>query len=162
VFGTAPLAIASWTTAKLPDILHSEELKMLKSGILRLYHKHVTHELRYDLIFIFSQNYFIVFSFEFPRVIFFSSFVCLLKFRFLFDSFLLSLHPSNHLNIFVLCKFISFFVLCSAEDDPDINKEYQRQRQFLEKNIDSLNRKLQKDAAVSKKDNLRIIQVLFL
>ncbi len=46
-----------------------------------------------------------------------------------------------------------------AEDDPDINKEYQRQRTFLEKNIDSLNRKLQKDASVHKKDHLRIIQV---
>jgi hypothetical protein len=61
--------------------------------------------------------------------------------------------------IFDCVTWSDHMLIRRAEDDPDINKEYQRQRTFLEKNIDSLNRKLQKDASVHKKDHLRIIQV---
>ena len=45
-----------------------------------------------------------------------------------------------------------------AEADPDVHKEYQRQRYYLEKSVDTLKRKLDKDNTVHKKENVRIIQ----
>jgi hypothetical protein len=39
----------------------------------------------------------------------------------------------------------------------DIDRDYNRQRNYLEKNVDSLNAKLTKDLTVHKKDNLRIM-----
>jgi WD40 repeat protein len=39
----------------------------------------------------------------------------------------------------------------------DVHKDYQRQRHYLEKNVDSLNDKLAKDMVVHKKDNQRIM-----
>eukprot|EP00455_Lapot_gusevi_P006271 TRINITY_DN12691_c0_g1_i7.p1 TRINITY_DN12691_c0_g1~~TRINITY_DN12691_c0_g1_i7.p1 ORF type:complete len:419 (+),score=95.25 TRINITY_DN12691_c0_g1_i7:55-1311(+) len=45
-----------------------------------------------------------------------------------------------------------------GEVDTDMHQEYQRRRYFLEKNIDSLKRKLEKDAEVHKKENKRIVQ----
>jgi WD40 repeat protein len=40
----------------------------------------------------------------------------------------------------------------------DIHKDYQRQRHYLERSVDSLNMKLTKDMKVHKKDNQRIMQ----
>ncbi len=71
--------------------MYGEDLKLLKHGMKKLFHKHVTHEMK-------------------------------------------------------------------AEDDPDVNREYQRQRYFLEKTMDTIQTKLAKDAKVHKKDNLRIVQ----
>ncbi len=46
----------------------------------------------------------------------------------------------------------------AAEVDPDVAKEYKRQRQFLEKSVDALKHKLSNDMKVRKQDNLRIMQ----
>ena len=45
-----------------------------------------------------------------------------------------------------------------AEVSTDAHKEYQRQRYYLEKNVDSLKHKLIKDNQVHKKENIRILQ----
>jgi len=42
--------------------------------------------------------------------------------------------------------------------DTDMHKEYNRQRDFLEKSVDSLKRKLEKDSQVHRIDNMRIMQ----
>merc|ERR1719243_53409 len=42
--------------------------------------------------------------------------------------------------------------------DTDMQKEYNRQRDYLEKSVDSLKRKLQKDSEVHRIDNMRIMQ----
>eukprot|EP00741_Cyanophora_paradoxa_P020094 tig00021234_g19395.t1 len=42
--------------------------------------------------------------------------------------------------------------------DSDIQKEYQRQRDYLEKTVDSLKRKLAKDVEMHRQDNMRIMQ----
>merc|ERR1711959_511151 len=44
------------------------------------------------------------------------------------------------------------------ELDADTQKEYNRQRDYLEKSVDSLKRKLQKDSEVHRIDNMRIMQ----
>merc|ERR1719484_236695 len=44
------------------------------------------------------------------------------------------------------------------ELDTDSQKEYNRQRDYLEKSVDSLKRKLQKDSEVHRIDNMRIMQ----
>eukprot|EP00747_Dinoflagellata_sp_TGD_P106606 gnl/TRDRNA2_/TRDRNA2_169896_c0_seq1.p1 gnl/TRDRNA2_/TRDRNA2_169896_c0~~gnl/TRDRNA2_/TRDRNA2_169896_c0_seq1.p1 ORF type:complete len:264 (+),score=78.49 gnl/TRDRNA2_/TRDRNA2_169896_c0_seq1:48-794(+) len=44
------------------------------------------------------------------------------------------------------------------ELDPDIQREYNRQRDYLEKSVESLKRKLQKDSEVHRQDNMRILQ----
>merc|ERR1719243_263761 len=44
------------------------------------------------------------------------------------------------------------------ELDTDMQKEYNRQRDYLEKSVDSLKRKLQKDSEVHRIDNMRIMQ----
>merc|ERR1712070_672908 len=44
------------------------------------------------------------------------------------------------------------------ELDQDIQKEYQRQKEYLEKSVESLKRKLQKDSEVHRQDNMRIMQ----
>jgi len=43
--------------------------------------------------------------------------------------------------------------------DHDIQKEYNRQRDYLEKTVDSLKRKLSKDMDLHKTDSMRIMQV---
>lgn len=45
-----------------------------------------------------------------------------------------------------------------AEADTDIHEEYQRQRYYLEKSVDTLKQKMSKDAKVHKKENIRIVQ----
>merc|ERR1712118_530927 len=40
----------------------------------------------------------------------------------------------------------------------DIQKEYQRQKEYLEKSVESLKRKLQKDSEVHRQDNMRVMQ----
>merc|ERR1719446_1052351 len=42
--------------------------------------------------------------------------------------------------------------------DTDMQKEYNRQRDYLEKSVDSLKRKLEKDSQVHRIDNMRIMQ----
>merc|ERR1712048_188728 len=44
------------------------------------------------------------------------------------------------------------------ELDADIQQEYNRQRDYLEKSVDSLKRKLLKDSEVHRQDNTRILQ----
>merc|ERR1719276_42184 len=44
------------------------------------------------------------------------------------------------------------------ELDSDIQREYNRQRDYLEKSVESLKRKLQKDSEVHRQDNMRILQ----
>merc|ERR550514_2407564 len=44
------------------------------------------------------------------------------------------------------------------ELDTDMQKEYNRQRDYLEKSVDSLKRKLEKDSKVHRIDNMRIMQ----
>merc|ERR1712193_145628 len=44
------------------------------------------------------------------------------------------------------------------ELDQDIQKEYQRQKEYLEKSVESLKRKLQKDSEVHRQDNMRVMQ----
>mmetsp|Transcript_155 Transcript_155/g.483 ORF Transcript_155/g.483 Transcript_155/m.483 type:complete len:1201 (-) Transcript_155:691-4293(-) len=46
----------------------------------------------------------------------------------------------------------------AAEVDHDIQKEYNRQRDYLEKTVDSLKRKLGKDMELHRADNMRIMQ----
>eukprot|EP00399_MALV-I-05_sp_L67-4_P000141 gene141-48_t len=46
----------------------------------------------------------------------------------------------------------------TVEDDTDAQKEYNRQRDYLEKSVDSLKRKLAKDSEVHRVDNMRIMQ----
>lgn len=94
---------------QLPSELHSEELKMLKIGIKKLYHKHVTGEVKADE------------GAEF---------------------------------CFLFCE-IQFWVIIS---DPDRSNDFQRQRHYLEKSVESLKSKLEKDAALHKKENLRIMR----
>merc|ERR1719378_1562359 len=44
------------------------------------------------------------------------------------------------------------------ELDSDIQREYNRQREYLEKSVESLKRKLIKDSEVHRQDNMRIMQ----
>jgi len=44
------------------------------------------------------------------------------------------------------------------ELDPDIQREYSRQRAYLEKSVESLKRKLLKDSECRKHDNTRVLQ----
>merc|ERR1711977_32952 len=44
------------------------------------------------------------------------------------------------------------------ELDSDIQREYNRQREYLEKSVESLKRKLAKDSEVHRQDNMRIMQ----
>merc|ERR1711959_409000 len=44
------------------------------------------------------------------------------------------------------------------ELDSDIQREYNRQRDYLEKSVESLKRKLSKDSEVHRQDNMRILQ----
>ena len=44
------------------------------------------------------------------------------------------------------------------EMEEDIQKEYNRQREYLEKSVESLKRKLQKDMELHRSDNMRIMQ----
>merc|ERR1711924_190296 len=45
-----------------------------------------------------------------------------------------------------------------GELDSDIQREYNRQRDYLEKSVESLKRKLLKDSEVHRQDNMRIMQ----
>lgn len=47
----------------------------------------------------------------------------------------------------------------AANVDQDIQKEYARQREHLEKTCNSLKQKLMKDSEIHKTDNIRIMQV---
>merc|ERR1712139_150257 len=44
------------------------------------------------------------------------------------------------------------------ELDSDIQREYNRQRDYLEKSVESLKRKLLKDSEVHRTDNMRVLQ----
>jgi hypothetical protein len=48
----------------------------------------------------------------------------------------------------------------AANVDQDIQKEYARQRDHLEKTVNSLKYKLSKDSEIHKNDNIRIMQVM--
>ncbi len=45
------------------------------------------------------------------------------------------------------------------ELEPDVEREYNRQRDYLERTVDQLKAKLRKDVEVHRADNLRILQV---
>lgn len=47
----------------------------------------------------------------------------------------------------------------SASVDADIQKEYSRQREHLERSVASLRKKLSKDSEIHRADNVRIMQV---
>ena len=47
----------------------------------------------------------------------------------------------------------------SASVDADIQKEYSRQREHLERSVASLRKKLAKDSEIHRADNVRIMQV---
>lgn len=44
--------------------------------------------------------------------------------------------------------------------DYDIQKEYARQREHLERSVTALRRKLAKDSEIHRSDNVRVMQVL--
>lgn len=46
----------------------------------------------------------------------------------------------------------------AAEVNPDVSKEYKRQRQYLERSVDVLKRKLGRDMKARKNDNMRVMQ----
>jgi len=46
----------------------------------------------------------------------------------------------------------------ATEVDPDVNKEYKRQRQYLERSVEVLKRNLANDSKARKNDNMRIMQ----
>lgn len=46
----------------------------------------------------------------------------------------------------------------AAEVDPDVSKEYKRQRQYLERSVDVLKRKLNRDMKARRNDNMRVMQ----
>jgi chromosome segregation ATPase len=46
----------------------------------------------------------------------------------------------------------------SAEVDPEVANEYKRQRQYLERTVDSLRHKLERDSEANQHENLRIMQ----
>ena len=54
---------------------------------------------------------------------------------------------------------IVFFQLDSAGVDADIQREYARQREHLERSVASLRKKLAKDSEIHRADNVRIMQV---
>jgi hypothetical protein len=67
-----------------------------------------------------------------------------------------------------LCGFLSYKYLLLAptplspdgvEEGGDLEREAARQREYLEKTVDSLKRKLAKDSELHRTDNLRIMQV---
>lgn len=47
----------------------------------------------------------------------------------------------------------------SGDVEEDIQWEYNRQREYLEKTVDNLKRKLNKDMELHRTDNMRIMQV---
>ena len=49
----------------------------------------------------------------------------------------------------------------TASVDADIQKEYARQREHLERSVASLRKKLAKDTEIHRADNVRIMQVKF-
>jgi uncharacterized membrane-anchored protein YjiN (DUF445 family) len=49
----------------------------------------------------------------------------------------------------------------SASVDADIQREYSRQREHLERSVASLRKKLEKDNEIHRADNVRIMQVLY-
>ena len=51
------------------------------------------------------------------------------------------------------------FQLDSAGVDADIQREYARQREHLERSVASLRKKLAKDSEIHRADNVRIMQV---
>lgn len=53
----------------------------------------------------------------------------------------------------------SVFQTESASVDADIQKEYSRQREHLERSVASLRKKLAKDSEIHRADNVRIMQV---
>lgn len=52
-----------------------------------------------------------------------------------------------------------FLQLDSAGVDADIQREYARQREHLERSVASLRKKLAKDSEIHRADNVRIMQV---
>ena len=58
--------------------------------------------------------------------------------------------------------FTIFIQTESASVDADIQKEYSRQREHLERSVASLRKKLAKDSEIHRADNVRIMQVTIL
>ena len=63
----------------------------------------------------------------------------------------------------IYISYCHYNVLCpqteSASVDADIQKEYSRQREHLERSVASLRKKLAKDSEIHRADNVRIMQV---
>ena len=55
--------------------------------------------------------------------------------------------------------YFLFLQLDSAGVDADIQREYARQREHLERSVASLRKKLAKDSEIHRADNVRIMQV---
>ena len=54
-----------------------------------------------------------------------------------------------------------FYQLDSAGVNADIQREYARQKEHLERSVASLRKKLAKDSEIHRADNVRIMQVSF-
>ena len=78
---------------------------------------------------------------------------------------LISLRRNGILETFTVC-YVSFFKQCfilsqteTATGDAEIQNEYSRQREHLERSVASLRKKLAKDSEIHRADNVRIMQV---
>ena len=79
---------------------------------------------------------------------------------------LISLRRNGILETFTVCCYVSFFKQCfilsqteTATGDAEIQNEYSRQREHLERSVASLRKKLAKDSEIHRADNVRIMQV---
>jgi len=58
-------------------------------------------------------------------------------------------------------KYFLLFQTETATGDAEIQNEYSRQREHLERSVASLRKKLAKDSEIHRADNVRIMQVSF-
>lgn len=56
-----------------------------------------------------------------------------------------------------LYKYVQQQAMKNAEIDPDIKKEYENQKKFLENSVHSLKKRLEKESEIHKEDNLAIM-----
>ena len=78
---------------------------------------------------------------------------------------LIRVRRNSILETFTVC-YVSFFNRCfillqteTATGDAEIQNEYSRQREHLERSVASLRKKLAKDSEIHRADNVRIMQV---
>jgi hypothetical protein len=55
-------------------------------------------------------------------------------------------------------KYVKDKDIKSVDIDPDIEKEYENQKKYLENSVNSLKKKLTKDSEIHKQDNIRIMK----